>query len=218
MTATAPGGRRIEIGARILPPLPEGSRVHVGVWAGDYQFTFHPSLGLRLSRWLPVALLVFWLFGWAEGERFALSHAVDSNTPSGVRVFLFLWTIGWTVGGLGAAVIAAALAFRPSAENILLKPAELVWRPAYPLMKHFGRTRWAFFRSLLTLHRRSVLFPRERVEDISIIVEHDSEDQTTKDHLVLRCDGEEYKLGVELGPHDLDWLCAALNAWMQARG
>ncbi len=218
MTASPPSGRRIEIGVRILPPLPEGSRIHIGIRAGDHQLKFQPSLGLRLVRWIPVAFLAFWLYGWAEGETFALRNAVDPNTPSGMRVFLFLWASGWTAGGAVAAIAAVALAFRPSAESILLQPAKLLWRPAYPLMKHFSRTRWGCFRNLLTIHRWSVIFPRERVEDISIVEEYDPEDRTTMNHLVLRCNGQEFKIGVELTPQDLDWLCGTLNAWKQARG
>jgi len=218
MAASLPSGRRIEIGVRILPPLPERSRIHIDVSAGDYQLEFRPSLGRRLARWLPIGFLVFWLYGWMHGETFALRSAFSSETPLGVKLFLGFWTAGWTVGGLVALVFVIGLAFRPGNETLLLQSARLVWRPAYPLMKRFLRRPSAFFKNLLTIHRRSVTFPREQVEGISIVERYDYEDNTSTDHLVVKCRKEEYELGADLAEADLFWLSAALNAWKQLHG
>ena len=217
MTASLASGRRIEIGARVLPPLPDRSRIHIGVRAGDYRIEFCPSLGRRLVRWLPVGFLFFWLYGWAHGEAFALRSGFDSTTPLGVRIFLFLWTAGWTLGGLVAIVYAIGLAFRPANESLLLQGARLIWRPAYPLMARFRRTPRAFLRSLLSLHRRSINFPRDEIRDIGFVRTYDTEDQTPTDHLVLNYGPEEYELGADLEDDDLVWLNCILKAWMEMR-
>jgi hypothetical protein len=218
MTASASSGRRIEFGVRILPPLPKDSKIHIGVEAGNYKFEFRPSLGRQLVRWLPVGFLIFWLYGWTQGETFALRGAFDPATPLGARLFLGFWTVGWTVGGSVAAVFALGLAFRPGNETLLVQRARLIWRPAYPLMRRFHGGPLTFFRNLLSIHRRSVTFPCEQVEDIRIVEQYDYEDHTPTDHLVLKCNRVEYELAADLSEDDLSWLCMALNTWKQAHG
>lgn len=219
MTAPPASGQRIEIGVRILPPLPEQSRIRISVIAGDYQFEFHPSTGRRLVRWLPIGFLLFWLYGWSHGETFAIKHIFEPATPGGAKIFLCLWIAGWTVGGLVAFAFSVAFAFRPGAEKIVLQRAQLRWQPAYPLLQSFRQHPRAFLAQLLSLHRHTIALPREQIRDISIITQRDREDHSsTTDHLVLRCNNKRYELGSELTEDDLSWLCAALNTWKQAHG
>lgn len=218
MTAPPASGQRIEIGLKILPPLPERSRIRVGVFAGNYQFEFRPSTGRRLGRWLPIGFLVFWLYGWSQGETFALRQSIEPATPLGVKIFLAIWIAGWTVGGLIAIAFSVALAFRPGAEKILLQRARLIWRPAYPLLQRFRPKPKALLEQLLSIHQRTTTFPREQIQDISIVAQYDSEDQTSTDHLVLQCGNKRYELGAELPEDDLAWLSEALNTWKQAFG
>jgi hypothetical protein len=218
MTASAASGQRIEIGVKILPPLPEHSRIRIGVVAGEYQFEFHPSAGHRLVRWLPIGFLLFWLYGWAQGETFTLKQVFDPTTPAGVKIFLGIWIAGWTVGGMIALAFSVALAFRPGAEKILLQRNQLLWQPAYPLLQRFRQRPKAFLEQLRSIHRRTIALSREQIQNISIITQYDNEDHTPVDHLVLQCDNKRYELGTELTEDDLVWLCAALNTWKRTYG
>lgn len=218
MAAPPASGQRFEIGMKILPPLPEQSRIQVGTIAGDYQFEFRPSAGKRLVRWLPVGFLVFWLYGWSQGETFALRQSFEPATPLGVKVFLAIWIIGWTVGGLVAIAFSVALAFRPGSEKLLLQRARLIWRPAYPLLQRFRQTPRAFLEQLLSIHRRTITFSREQIREIGIIAQYHSEDGTSTDHLVLQYGNKRYELGAELTEDDLAWLCEALKTWKQVYG
>ncbi len=188
------------------------------MFAGNYQFEFRPSTGRRLGRWLPIGFLVFWLYGWSQGETFALRQSIEPATPLGVKIFLAIWIAGWTVGGLIAIAFSVALAFRPGAEKILLQRARLIWRPAYPLLQRFRPKPKALLEQLLSIHQRTTTFPREQIQDISIVAQYDSEDQTSTDHLVLQCGNKRYELGAELPEDDLAWLSEALNTWKQAFG
>ena len=203
----------------MLAPLPSGLRITTRVKAGDHFLEFRPSLGRRLGIWLVVGFLLFWLYGWTTGEHTALREVFAASTPLGARIFLSVWLLGWTVGGVLALLFAVGMAFRRGSETILIEPARLTWRPAYPMLSRFRQGRIAFFKGLLTDWKNwTIAFPREQVKSISIICSRDSEDDTTSEHLVVQRAGEEFELGRDLDSADKKWLCRTLNAWKQPPG
>lgn len=68
----------------------------------NYQYYTVTSRPKR--NWLTITFLILWLLIWAAGEYFVLSIAFSEGLPPAPEIYLILWLVGWTMGGILAII------------------------------------------------------------------------------------------------------------------
>ncbi|HMJ91448.1 MAG TPA: hypothetical protein VK530_16620 [Candidatus Acidoferrum sp.] len=200
----------------MLPSLPTGSDIHIETVDTGYRLIFHVPRGAHAARWLAVAFLVFWLWGWSEGEVFTAKSLMDSTTAWPVRVFLLFWLAGWTFGGLYAALFAMRLAKRPRQEALLIDGDKFTWTPPYAWMVTVRGRRFRF-PSFLAKGKSPTDFQIHRKEITSITIECTGS-ESGRESLVVRRGSDSYAVGSTLNDSEARWLCALLTEWKNSAG
>jgi hypothetical protein len=169
-----------------------------------------------MVRRLAVGFLVFWLWGWWEGEFFAAKHAMASTTPWPFRAFLFIWLAGWTVGGLGAACFAIRFARRPRQETLLIESGAITWTPPYGWMLPCSKWKMIISPTLWFGGKtpNDVRLLREEVTAILFV----RSDPDSSEQLILQRGAARYMIGSTLSEDEGRWLCVLLNQWKTSAG
>lgn len=69
-----------------------------------------------------------WLAGWAIGEVFALRALYSKRDHPGIDVSLWIWFLGWTIGGVGAMwLLRRVLGLAFGVESLILDPERVKW-------------------------------------------------------------------------------------------
>jgi hypothetical protein len=80
------------------------------------------------TRYFGGVFLLFWLGGWALGEK----HAITELTSGRGGAFIIFWLGGWTIGGILAALTAYQI-FRPTVpETLQLKRGSIAYDSGVP--------------------------------------------------------------------------------------
>lgn len=71
------------------------NRVEIRDTAAGVQIRINP---LRWSNVPSALVIIFWLFGWAFGEFFALIMLASAGSDWSLKIFLAVWLTFWTLG------------------------------------------------------------------------------------------------------------------------
>jgi hypothetical protein len=165
----------------------------------------HATLLARFSNWWSRLFIPIWLCFWIVGW-FAVFHRIAAGHGSG---FLWIWLLGWTLGGLWVAAIGAAH-FRPSIpEAVALGDGwfgyEPGWAPDSRLL--WGREGLIKAISHLTAPTRSVVLVKEDIQPFQL------ERIGERQRLSFLNGLEQVEVGAPLQDREREWLYLILEQW-----